>query len=100
MFTKIFKASLIGALLVSSSACTTIYFHRDASQNTMTEMAEWHHDGILRLVEFSDPVDMSKRCESKPWKDIKVEKDFVKVLATGASWGLYDPWEVAYSCGQ
>ena len=95
----ILKSVVLALFLGALSGCTTIYFHRGASETHRTDMQEWHHDGILELVEFSDPVAMNSRCENKPWQTIKVEKDALKVLITGVTWGWYDPWDVSYQCG-
>ena len=80
-----------------SSGCSTIYFHKGSSDST-TEMNEWHHNGILRLVEFSDPVDMANRCAGKGWETIKVEKGFIHGFVGSLTNGWYDPWSVSYSC--
>jgi len=80
------------------SACSTIYFDNGPSATENLDMTEWHHDGILRLVEFSAPVDLASRCDSKGWKTIKVEKGFLQWLAGSVTYNLYDPWLVEYAC--
>ncbi len=80
------------------SSCSTIHFHRHAPGSTAPGQSEWHHDGILRLVEFSEPVDLKRRCERGRWQTVRVEKNPLQVLVTGVASGLYDPWDVAWSC--
>lgn len=95
-------ASAMGTALAMvaliSSGCSTMYFQNVSGEPTRTELTEWHHDGILRLVEFSSPVDLQSRCEGKKWKTVKVEKDFVQGLVTSVAYGWYDPWGVSISC--
>ena len=62
------------------------------------ENSEWHHDGIIRLVEFSEPVDLNNRCEGKDFSSVRVEKTFIQGLVGAISYGLYDPWDVSYAC--
>ncbi len=85
------------ALALLFTGCSTIYFHR-GSQNAPVTASEWHHDGIVRLVEFSPPVDMADRCVGDAWTTVKVEKNFIQLLASSFSYSLYDPWDVAYAC--
>lgn len=88
---------ILGVIAVSNSGCTTMYFHNTGS-DMRAEFSEWHHDGILRLVEFSPPVDLSERCSGKNWSTAKVSKDFVQWLAGSVTGGIYDPWGVEFSC--
>lgn len=92
---KLFIYSIFTLLLVSG--CSTMYFDNGAADNS-TEYSQWHHVGIIRLVEFSEPVQTSKVCSKSDWSTIKVEKSFIHGLVTNISWGLYDPWNVEYSC--
>jgi hypothetical protein len=96
MKTKLMICSVLAAFSVFSG-CSTMYFHNGGKSFT-PEMSEWHHDGVLRLVEFSDSVDMNQRCEAKGWDVIKVEKTFVQGLVGSVTYNLYDPWDVSYTC--
>lgn len=62
------------------------------------KQGEWHHDGVAGLVEFSEPVDMKNRCEGRNWDSVKIHQTFVQGLVSGVTYGLYNPWDVAYSC--
>jgi hypothetical protein len=62
------------------------------------KQGEWHHDGVIGLVEFSEPVDMANRCGGKNWESVKVHQTFVQGLVSGVTYSLYNPWDVAYSC--
>jgi hypothetical protein len=94
---KTLNLIFIAFVAFGSSACSTMYFHNGTGQ-MMVENEEWHHDGILRLVEFSSPVDMNDRCEGKEWSTIKNEKTFVQGLVGALTYGIYDPWQVEYAC--
>lgn len=85
------------AITVLLSSCSTMYFDNGSPSSSM-EASQWHHVGILRLVEFSSPVQTSKVCSEGDWQSIKVEKPFVHGLVTSISYGLYDPWNVEHSC--
>ena len=89
---------VVAAQMVLTS-CSTIYFHNGGNTtDKATELSEWHHDGVLGLVEFSDPVDLAGRCEGKSWTIVKVEQTFIQGLAKNVTDSMYDPWEVSYSC--
>jgi len=83
------------------SGCGTIYIHNGNTSSEVTQL-EWHHDGILDLVEFSKPVDLSQRCKNKEWKTVKIEKSALCVVVDIAEafvvGNLYDPWIVETSC--
>lgn len=81
-----------------ASGCSTMYFHNGTkSGKQVMNQEEWHHDGILRLVEFSAPVDMASRC-SKGWDTLMVEQTFVQGFVSGLTSGMYDPWNVEFGC--
>ncbi len=97
MKTKIYLSAIA---MLMTSACSTTYFHNSGIQNDQVDYSEWHHDGILGLVEFSDPVDLNARCEGNNWQTIRTQQTFVQGLIgvvpiVGA---LYNPQEAAYSC--
>jgi hypothetical protein len=87
---------LVLSLFVLTSACSTIYFHNGSSDSV--DHDEWHHDGILALVEFSPPVDLNERCEGKSWGTVETQRSFLNWLAGTFTFGIYDPWMVSYSC--
>jgi hypothetical protein len=86
------------AFFAAASSCSTIYFHNGSQ--TYVDHDEWHHDGIIRLVEFSSPVNLNERCEGKNWGTVKTEESFLNWLAGAFTFGIYDPWTVSYSCKQ
>ena len=91
----------VGVLIsvLSLGACSTMYIHNGPiDENSNLEYSEWHHGGILRLVEFSDPVNLPQRCNKADWRTVKVERTFVQGLVHSVSYGIYDPWNVEYSC--
>ena len=88
---------LSALMFVGMTGCSTMYFHQHSNETTTT-FGEWHHDGILALVEFSDPVDLKERCKNASWKTVQIEETFVQGLLRGITYSLYDPWNVTYSC--
>lgn len=94
------KLMIALGLVVGLSGCATIHFDNAPTTTTKNPYSEWHHDGILRLVEFSPPVDMNNRCDGANWVTTKVERNFVQGLAAVVTWGIYDPWDVSYACAQ
>jgi len=91
---------LISAIFIYSG-CATIYLHNGDTPSEVTQQ-EWHHDGILDLVEFSPPVDLSQRCRNREWQTVKIEKSALCVLVDIAEatlvGNIYDPWIVETSC--
>jgi len=87
---------ILPALLMLSQACTTISFVTD-DNNDKTYYSEWHHDWFY-IVEGSDAVDMSQRCNGAAWKTITTEQSFLQGLVTGLTSAIYSPHGVEYSC--
>ncbi len=95
------RCSVVVALVVTLalSGCFKISFQNGPQQPSQSfKQGEWHHDGVLGLVEFSDPVDLHERCDGRAWNTIKTHKTFVQGLVGGLTYSLYTPWDVAYSC--
>ena len=78
-----------------------MYFH-NGNTPAAVSYGEWHHDGVLSLVEFSKPIDMHLRCNGDQWSTIKVERSPLNIVAVTAvdhfAPGLWDPWSIEYSC--
>ena len=87
------------ALLIGAGGCSTLHFDNGEAGPDYT-YREWHHDGILDLVEFSPPVDMRARCDGNDWQSVKVEKSFVNGLADAVSYNFYDGWTIEFSCDE
>ena len=85
------------ALCLAGSGCFTMHFENDGADRD-NEFSEWHHGGILRLVEFSEPVDLRERCNGVDANSHTVEQGFLNGLASGISYGLYDGWTVEVDC--
>jgi len=97
---RIFRLTPLAIVLsaLSMSACSTIYFDRGKASPTALENSEWHHGGILRLVEFSSPVDLHERCEGKNWESVRVHQSFVAGFVSAVAAGIYEAWDVGYQC--
>lgn len=85
-------------LVIGLMGCHTMHFANTSGQPSGEDFSEWHHGGILRLVEFSSPVDLDDRCDGNPWTSATVERSFVNGLASSISYGLYDAWTVKIDC--
>ena len=90
------KMTLIASIALAG--CSTIHLHNSKSGGGRTA-EEWHHDGILGLVEFSDPVDLSNRCPGG-WNTVTTQRTFVQGLVGTITFGLYDPWNAKYTCAE
>ena len=88
------------ALALAATACQTMHFDyvEGVADDRSNEFSEWHHDGILRLVEFSQPVDLQDRCSGQPPRSHTVKRSFLNGIASGISYGLYDGWTVEIDC--
>jgi len=106
---------LAAALLLSG--CHTMYFHNDtATPLVKTEKSRWHHNFIFSLIEVSPPLDLKRSCHGSDWEAIKVERNFLNVLAGlvsgsvidaalttesfkfGLGGAIWDPWSIEHLC--
>jgi len=87
---------ILGVLLIASifTGCHKIYYHKTgpmvANKNSATAN-EWHHIGILGLVEFSDPTNLKNYCGSGGWQSVETENSFLSGLVSGVTYALYTP---------
>jgi hypothetical protein len=101
MGTEMSSRLVVVAALIGTVGCYSIHFDNGPDAPQRVEQSEWHHDGILRLVEFSSPVDLKDRCENAGWSSVRVYKSFLNGLAEAAVSliaPLYDPWTVEIDC--
>ena len=78
MVRKIF--SLFVALFFLCS-CYTINFKRDSSStDEFYQFSQWHHIGLLGLVEFSAPVNLKEICSEDSWESVRVRTGFLQGL--------------------
>jgi len=87
---------ILPVLMMFSQACTTISFVTNDNDDR-TLYSEWHHDWFY-IVEGSDAVDMSQRCNGAAWKTITTEQSFLQGFVTGLTSAIYSPHGVEYSC--
>ena len=95
------RALALGAALLLTLAapgCFTMHFDYDSSASHENDFSEWHHGGIFRLVEFSEPVDLEDRCGGQPARSHTVEQGFLNGLASSVSYGIYEGWTVEIDC--
>ena len=92
-----------GAVLIASllSGCHQIYYHNGGplvSNKDAALVNEWHHDGILGLVEFSSPVDLNRYCSSSGWSAVQTENSFLTGLVSAIAYGVYTPRQANVVC--
>ena len=92
-----FKQMLLVWTLILSSGCATMHF-TNGPVPVEDEYDHWHHIGILRLVEFSAPIQLAKSCKVNQWNSVTVEQEFVHGLVGLFTFGLYDPFGARHSC--
>lgn len=42
--------------------------------------SQWHHIGLLGLMEFSDPVDLKSICKRSDWRAVRVQTGLLQGL--------------------
>ena len=85
-------------LILAVGGCHTMHFDHTGDGVGDAELSEWHHGGILQLVEFSEPVDLKSRCDGQAAKSHTVKQSFLNGLASSISYGLYVAWTVEVDC--
>jgi len=86
----------LGVLVIASllTGCHKIYYHRTPSMvanKSAATVNEWHHIGIIGLVEFSEPTDLKRYCGGNNWNSVETENSFLTGLVSGITYGLYTP---------
>lgn len=63
---------------------------------------DWHHIGILRLVEFSDSVALDRKCAGKQWESVQTRTGPLQVLVHLIPYVniFYAPEQVRVACKQ
>lgn len=91
---------LLAAILLGTSACNTIIIKNGANASTAMTHEEWHHIGILGLVEYSKPVDLNETCNGKGWNSVQTRTGPLQVLIGALPYvsTFYTPEEVQISC--
>ena len=96
---KIYQRAFLVLFLLFLSGCYKLTFHSsDQLRISEATYGNWHHGGILGLVEFSDPVDLKKQCEGKKWQEVRTKRGFLQGLSSFFTYNLYTPWDVSYEC--
>lgn len=97
---KLFFSLALGFSLIALNGCYKITFKNGSKQQAPLVYIheKWHHDGVLGLVEFSDPVNLKMYCDNKSWSAVQTHMTFVQGLVSGITYGLYNPWNAAFSC--
>jgi len=99
---KIFLALFLS---LSFSACHTMHFKKTAVSpyNKVdivgAEFDNWHHVGIISLVEFSEPItEENQRCGN--WNSVTVQRGFLPGLVSSIPYVgfFYSPWDAYMHC--
>jgi hypothetical protein len=92
-------------VLTLLSACHKTYFtngrvdvFNDPKVQKAPENTAWTSIVVLGLFEVSDPKSMTLECEGRGWYYAKTENNFLPVLLTNLTYGLYTPRHVDYRC--
>jgi hypothetical protein len=95
-------ASLFSVVLVFSGCYRLTFDNGPLPQNEAEHPhREWHHIGIIRLVEFSDPVDLYERCKGKEWTSVETELTFIQGVIAFLPYNyVYHPREVEWACAK
>lgn len=95
---KYFSVLVLSLCFLSS--CQTIHIHNDSTANKNYTQEEWHHIGIIDLVEFSDVVNLSERCEGKDWSSVRTRQSVGQVFLGLVPYlsSAWSPREVAIAC--
>ena len=86
------------------SACSTMRFHNEPSQQTEIMVAsQWHHTAINGMVEISRPANLRQMCAGEQWHSIKVESTWInQLIPLGVKnppfVSLYNPWTITAQC--
>ena len=85
-------------IMVMASGCYHIGYTTGAPPSSFTKES-WHHNGVMGLVEFSDPVHLGDICPNGVSK-IENWVSFENVLAQALTNSLYNPTTVRTTCAQ
>jgi len=95
------KITVILSFVLASAGCHKMQIHNGPrAELTSFEQGEWHHDGVVGLVEFSPPMDLSKQCPGGTWQSVQVQRSFIQGLVQAITFGLYTPWDTNVQCGK
>jgi len=94
---------IMGAILLASftSGCHKVYYHNGGplvANKDAALVSEWHHIGVIGLVEFSDPVDLKAYCSTSGWSAVETENSFLSGLVSAVTYSLYTPRKANVVC--
>jgi len=89
------------SLMSVTTGCHKIYYHNGGplvANKSAALVNEWHHIGVFGLVEFSEPVPLTRYCNEKSWSAVETENSFLTGLVSVVTYGLYTPREANVVC--
>ena len=76
------KNLILCCVFFGLAGCYTMHFVKDRQPVGYTS-TQWHHIGILGLVEFSDPVNLRSVCNGEDrWQAVRVQTGFLQGLVS------------------
>ena len=104
--------------LIILPSCYTIHFTKGDKIPVYYQTSQWHHIGLLGLMEFSKPVNLKALCPADSWDGVRVQTGFLQGLVSWISFPtsrttnigvikspllmsvgtFYSPEEVSVSC--
>ncbi|PWU12882.1 MAG: hypothetical protein C5B49_15525 [Bdellovibrio sp.] len=91
------RSLIFFCLLLLTAGCSTVNFIEGSQAKMTYEQESWHHIGVLRLIEFSTPVNLQAAC-SNGWSAVRTRTGPLQVLVGLIAGGIYNPEEVSISC--
>ena len=74
------KAFFLSVCLLLMSSCYTVHFSKGSAPPAFYQTSQWHHIGLLGLMEFSDPVNLEQICPKDSWQAVRVRTGFLQGL--------------------
>ena len=68
--------------LIILPSCYTIHFTKGDKVPSYYQTSQWHHIGLLGLMEFSKPVNLKALCPADSWDGVRVQKGFLQGLVS------------------
>jgi hypothetical protein len=92
--------SLMACLCFLAVGCQTIHIKNGPQGIVNYQDPEWHHIGVIDLVEFSDAVDLNKACNGKEWTSIRTRQSVGQVFLGLVPYlsTAWSPREVSIAC--
>ena len=94
------KLSLLAlmAIVLTSSACQTIYFQNGPDNSTEVGDEQLYSLWLLGSIDSSGSVDLEKECSGRGWRRAKSELSILAGAIRLLTAPIYTPWGIAWKC--